>query len=53
MRSAIDAEASRRGVPPSRVVEELIACYLPVLVARSLRETFARAQHAANSPEGQ
>jgi len=43
MRSAIDAEASRRGVAPSRIVEELIARYLPVLVERALREAFEQA----------
>lgn len=43
MRSAIDAEATRRGLSPSRVVEELIACYLPLLVERALRETFDQA----------
>ncbi len=38
MRSAIDAEASRRGVTPSRVVEDLFARYLPTFVAEALAD---------------
>ncbi len=51
MRSAIDAEADRRGVPPSRVVEEILARFLPEFVAAALQETL-RAGEAAVSLAG-
>ena len=41
MRSAVDAEAARRGVPPSKVVEDLIRHYLPRLVSEALEAAFA------------
>jgi hypothetical protein len=40
LRSAIDAEAQRTGIPPSRVVERLLLKYLPEFIADSVRASF-------------
>ena len=39
IRSAIDAEAARRSLPPSKVAEALLARYLPDFVAQAIRES--------------
>jgi hypothetical protein len=38
IRSAIDAEARRRGMRPSQIAEAVFARYLPTFIADSLAE---------------
>jgi hypothetical protein len=52
MRSAIDAEASRRGVTPSRVVEAVFSRYLPEFVAQAISEDLMAERERATRKSG-
>jgi len=52
IRSAIDAEASRRSTTPSRVVEALLLRYLPEFVAESIAGDLRRAEAPGRSEVG-
>jgi hypothetical protein len=50
MRSAIYAEAERRGTTPSRVLEAVLLRHLPEFVAEAIRDSFLVAE-ASDSPD--
>jgi hypothetical protein len=52
LRSAIDAEALRSGIPPSRVVERLLLKYLPDFLAESVRASLHRDRPDGDDTDG-